>query len=86
MRVDDTTKDLIEAGAAWVATKAMFSGAFTAVIGAFASSKFVGMAGVCIGFLGLLVNWYFKARADAREQREHEARMRRQATKPGELT
>jgi hypothetical protein len=85
MSVDDTTKDLIEAGAAWVATKAMFSGAATAVLGAFASSKFVGLAGVSIGFLGLLVNWYFKARADAREQREHEARMRKQATKPGDL-
>jgi hypothetical protein len=85
MSVDETTKDLIEAGAAWVATKAMFSGAFAAVVGAFASSQFVGVAGVCIGFLGLLVNWYFRARTDAREQREHEARMRRQATKPGDL-
>jgi hypothetical protein len=85
MSVDETTKDLIEAGAAWVATKAMFSGAFAAVVGAFASSQFVGVAGVSIGFIGLLINWYFKARTDAREQREHEARMRRQATKPGEL-
>jgi hypothetical protein len=83
--MDDTTKDLIEAGAAWVATKAMISGAVTAVVGAFASSQFVGVAGVSIGFVGLLINWYFKARTDAREQREHEARMRRQATKPGEL-
>ena len=83
--MDDTTKDLIEAGAAWVATKAMFSGAVTAVVGAFASSQFVGVAGVSIGFVGLLINWYFKARTDAREQREHEARMRRQATKPGDL-
>jgi hypothetical protein len=85
MSVDETTKDLIEAGAAWVATKAMFSGAFAAVLGAITSSQFVGVAGVSIGFIGLLVNLYFKARADAREQREHEARMRRQATKPGDL-
>jgi type IV secretory pathway TrbD component len=83
--IDETTKDVIEAGAAWVATKAMFSGAFAAVVGAVTSSQFVGVAGVSIGFVGLLINWYFKARTDAREQREHEARMRRQATKPGEL-
>lgn len=50
-----------------------------------ASSQAGVLFGILLGITGLLVNWYFKRRQDEREQREHEARMRKLATKPGEL-
>lgn len=83
--MNEETKAAIEAGTAAIASKATMGGAIATVLGWIGSSQFVGVAGLGIAFLGLLVNWYFKARVDRREQREYEARMRKLKTKPGEL-
>lgn len=51
----------------------------------FASSQAGVLFGILLGVIGLTVNIYFKRRQDIREQREHEARMKRIDTKPAEL-
>jgi hypothetical protein len=76
----------IDVTLAAVASKATYTGAGASFIGWLLSSQFVGLAGVVVGVVGLLLNFYFRRRQDAREQREHEARMRKLVTKPGELT
>lgn len=78
-------RNAIEASTAWAATKAMFAGAFTSIAGVVTSSTFVGLLGVCVALLGLLVNWYFKARADRREEAEWKARMKKLRTAPSPL-
>lgn len=77
--MNEETKAAIEAGVATLASKATVAGAATTVWGWATSSQFLGLAGVGIAFLGLLLNWYFRARGDRREQEEHEARMRKLA-------
>lgn len=62
-----------------VASKTTFAGAGTSVVGWLTSSEFGVVAGIVLGMLGLAVNWYFRSRADVREQIEHEARMRKLA-------
>lgn len=68
-----------------VGSKATYAGAGTSFAGWLFSSEFGVLAGIVLGVLGLVVNVYFRRRQDAREQREHEARMRKLITKPGEL-
>lgn len=83
--MNEETKAAIEAGAATLASKATMGGAIATLWGWLASSQFIGVAGLGIALVGLLVNWYFRARGDKREQKEHEARMRKLVTRPGEL-
>lgn len=66
-----------DAAIAAIGSKATFTGATTSVLAWFTSSEFGVLAGVALGVLGLLVNWYFKNRTDRRDQAEHEARIRR---------
>ena len=75
----------IDATLSAVGSKATYTGAGTSLVGWMASSEFGVIAGIVLGVVGLLVNLYFKRKQDAREQREHEARMRKLETKPGEL-
>lgn len=69
-----------------VGSKATYTGAGASLVGWLMSSEFGVLAGIVLGVVGLLVNLYFKRRQDAREQREHEARMRKLETRPGALT
>lgn len=75
----------IDVTLAALGSKATFAGAGASFLGWFFSSQFSVLAGVVIGALGLLLNFYFRRRQDAREQQEHEARMRKLVTRPGEL-
>ena len=68
-----------EAVAASLATKATYGGGGVAVAGGIASHDLIALAGLVIGCLGALMNWYFKHRTDQRHEREPEARMRRLA-------
>lgn len=68
-----------------VGSKATYAGAGTSFASWVFSSEFGVLVGIVLGVLGLLINIYFKGRQDAREQMEHEARMRKLVTKPGEL-
>lgn len=65
--------------------KSTIAGSIWSLFSWLASSE----AGVLYGLLGIvigiLVNIYFKRRQDIREQREHEARMRKLITRPGPL-
>lgn len=83
--MNEETKAAIEAATAAAASKVTMGGALATLWGWLASSQFVGVAGLGIAFAGLLVNWYFRARVDKREQKEHEARMRKLETRPGDL-
>lgn len=74
-----------EAIAAAVASKSTYAGAGSMILGWMFSSEAAVLLGMVIGLAGLAVNWYYKAKTDQREQREHEARMRKLKTKPGEL-
>lgn len=68
-----------------VGSKATYAGAGTSFAGWLFSSEFGVLVGIVLGVVGLLVNVWFKRRQDAREQMEHEARMRKLITKPAEL-
>ena len=59
-----------------VGSKATYTGASTSVVAWILSSEFGILAGVMIGVAGLLVNWYYRAKEDRRQQAEHERRMR----------
>lgn len=71
-----------EATIAAAGSKATFAGSGTAILGWLTSSEFGVVAGILLGFVGLIVNWYFRRRTDKREQREYEARMRRMGAEP----
>lgn len=51
-------------------------------VGWFLSNEFFGLAGVLIGFGGLLLSWHYKAKADRRDRLEYEARMRQLGIEP----
>lgn len=57
------------------ASKVTYTGAGTVGLGWLFSNEAAVVAGFLIGLAGLLVNWYYKAKADRRLTREHEARM-----------
>lgn len=61
--------------AGW-ATKATYTGAGALLIGWLTSSQFGVLAGLLLGFSGFLVNWYYKAREDRRQEREHQLKVR----------
>jgi hypothetical protein len=66
----------VDATVAAIGSKATQAGAATSVTSWVLSSEFGVLAGILIGFVGLIVNVYFKRREDKRLQAEHEARMR----------
>jgi hypothetical protein len=91
MKVDNFDAAMVSIG-----TKATYTGATTTTVGWILSSEFGVLAGVMIGVLGLLTNWWFQHRRDMREQAdfarrerleelEHQRRMDKLRTKPGDL-
>lgn len=65
----------IEAAAAAVGSKATYGGAGITLSGWLLSNEFAVLAGLIIGVAGFLVNWFYKAKQDRRDEREHRARM-----------
>jgi len=65
-----------DATMAAVGSKATYAGASGSILSWFLSSEFGILMGILIGVAGLLVNWYYKAKEDRRQQTEHEKRMR----------
>lgn len=55
------------------ADKATWTGSAGSVLGWMTSSAFGMWAGIVIGVLGLVVNWYFKRKGDRRSQEAHNA-------------
>lgn len=70
-------KEALEAAASAVASKSTYGGAATSALGWMLSSEFTVVFGFVVAVAGLAVNWYYKAKADRRQQAEHEARMAR---------
>lgn len=68
--------DITDAAIAAAAHKSTMAGAGAAVIGWVTSSEFGVLVGFIIGVAGLLINWYYKARADKRATAEFAARMK----------
>lgn len=64
-----------QAALAALGSKAAYGGGGTAVVSGLASSEIGVICGIAVGVAGLLVNWYYKAKQDRREQIEHEKRM-----------
>ena len=65
----------LDATLASVGAKATYTGATTSVLSWVLSSEFGILLGVFLGIGGFMVNWYYKAKQDRREQVEHERRM-----------
>lgn len=65
----------LDATLASVGSKATYTGATTSVLSWVLSSEFGILLGVFLGIGGFMVNWYYKAKQDRREQVEHERRM-----------
>lgn len=81
--------ETLDATLAAVGSKTAYTGASMTGVGWFLSNEFFGLAGLCIGVIGLCINWHFKTKADARERQaderdklEYEARMRQLGEKP----
>lgn len=65
-----------------IGSKTTYAGGGMAVGSWYLSNEFFGLVGICIGAVGLLINWYFRRKQDRRDQREYEARMRAMGQEP----
>jgi hypothetical protein len=54
------------------ATTATYGGAGSAIFGGLTANEFAAVAGVVIGVIGLLVNWYYKAQHLALARKNHQ--------------
>ncbi len=70
-------KEALEAAASAVASKTTYGGAATSVLGWLLSSEFTVVVGIVVAVAGLLVNWYYKAKADRRAEQLFNARLER---------
>ncbi len=70
-------KEALEAAASAVASKSTYGGAATSVLGWLLSSEFTVVVGIVVAVAGLLVNWYYKAKADRRAEQLFNARLER---------
>lgn len=78
-------RDAIDATVASVASKATGTGSAVTVVGWLTSSNFGMWAGIAIGVGGLIVNWYYRRKADRREAEAHEMhiyKMRKRTRSP----
>lgn len=78
-------QEAFDAAVAASATKAMYGGAGAAAGGFVMSNELLGLLGLLIALAGFLVNFHYRRKQDQRESVEHEKRMRKLATAPGEL-
>lgn len=67
---------ITDAAIAAAGSKATYTGAGMTISGWFLSSEFAVLIGMLIGVAGFAVNWYYRHKEDARQQAEHERRMR----------
>lgn len=68
--------DNVESVLAAFGLKTTGGGAVVAFAGWAFSSAAAAWFGAVVGLVGLCVTWHFNRKRDAREQREHEARMK----------
>lgn len=51
------------------ASATSFIGAFTAVFGGLSANEIAAYGGLFVGAIGMIVNWYYKAKEDRRAER-----------------
>lgn len=51
------------------ATTVTYAGSGTAMLGGLGANEIAAYGGLIIGVIGLLVNWYYKAKEDRRRER-----------------
>lgn len=69
-------QEIGEATAVSIANKAVGGGSAVTILGWLNSSNFGMWAGILIGVVGLLINWYYKHRGNARADEAHRAQLR----------
>lgn len=52
------------------------AGGAVSLTGLITQSWFIGLIGLMIALAGFMLQWYYQAKRDRREQKEHEARMK----------
>lgn len=67
--------EALEATTAAVASKTTYAGAAVSFYGWLTSNEFAGLVGVLGVVVGIIINWYYKAKRDKREQALVEARI-----------
>lgn len=72
---NETAKIAVEATLASLGSKATYTGAGVTISGGVLLSEVAVIVGMVIGVLGLLINWYYKAKEDRRALAEHNHRM-----------
>ncbi|MET3371365.1 putative membrane protein [Variovorax boronicumulans] len=58
--------EAVEAATAAVASKSTYAGAGSMIVGWIFSNEFAVLIGMVVGVAGLLINWYYKTKADHR--------------------
>ena len=74
--MSEQVSPITDAAIAAAGSKATYTGAGMTISGWFLSSEFAVLIGMLIGVAGFGVNWYYRHKEDARQQAEHERRMR----------
>ncbi|AGU48830.1 hypothetical protein VAPA_1c17220 [Variovorax paradoxus B4] len=69
--------EAVEAATAAVASKSTYAGAGSMIVGWMLSNEFVVLLGMVVGVAGLLINWYYKAKADRRSEQLYALRVER---------
>lgn len=69
--MSEYNQSALEAVVAASAAKVTYGGAGMTITGYMLSSEFAVLAGLVIGLAGFFVNWYYKAKEDRRQEREH---------------
>ena len=75
----------IESTVSGYATKVMGAGGTTALAGGLTANELMAFVGVILAALGFLTNLWFQRRRDRREDLEHQRRMEKMNTAPGDL-
>jgi hypothetical protein len=70
------TAQAIESTLASIGSKATYTGAGVTISGGVMLSEVAVIVGMVMGVLGLLLNWYYRAKDDRRAVIEHERRMK----------
>lgn len=71
----DATTPTVDATVAAISSKVTYTGAGASILGWLMSSQAGILIGIMLGIAGFVVNWYYRAKEDRRQQTEHDRRM-----------
>jgi hypothetical protein len=75
MNPQDATSQALDATIATIGWNTTKVGTVTTVGAFLLSSQGAALVGICLGVVGLLVQWFYRRKQDRREQAEHDRRM-----------